>query len=69
MNIFAPKEKTEEKRLPIGKEEVRRASELLRKYRAGKANLEKKIVENEEWYKLRHWECMRSHSDVEPTSG
>lgn len=69
MNIFAQKEKTEEKRLPIGKEEVRRASELLRKYRAGKANLEKKIVENEEWYKLRHWECMRSHSDVEPTSG
>ena len=45
MNIFAQKEKTEEKRLPIGKEEVRRASELLRKYRAGKANLEKKQLD------------------------
>lgn len=29
------------------------------------------MVDNEQWYKLRHWECMRGHgkSDVEPTSG
>ena len=69
MNIFNKKEEPNEKRLPIGKEEVRHAAEILAKYRAGKRNLEKKIIENEEWYKLRHWACMRSSSDVEPTSG
>lgn len=58
-----------EKKAPIGKEEVRRAATILDKYRAGKRHLEMKIVENEQWYKLRHWACMRKSSDVEPSSG
>ena len=41
---------------PIGREELRGAMETLRRYRAGKANLERRIVENEEFWKLRHWE-------------
>ena len=41
---------------PIGREELRGALETLRRYRAGKANLERRIVENEEFWKLRHWE-------------
>ncbi len=41
---------------PIGREEVRGALETLRRYRAGKANLERRIIENEEFWKLRHWE-------------
>ena len=54
---------------PIGKEEVLRASQILQKYKAGKANLERRIVENEQWYKLRHWECMRtSAGNIEPAS-
>ncbi len=54
----------------IGKEEVQKANLTLQKYKQGKANLEKKIVENEQWYKLRHWECMRGKKqEVEPTSG
>ena len=54
----------------IGREEVLKASQILQKYKEGKANLEKRIVENEQWYKLRHWECMRKSSkqEVEPTS-
>ena len=54
----------------IGKEEIQRAQLTLQKYKEGKANLEKRIVENEQWYKLRHWECMRKSStqEVEPTS-
>lgn len=56
---------------PIGKEAVEKATKTLQKYKEGKANLEKRIVDNEQWYKLRHWECMRkkSSSEVQPSSG
>lgn len=60
----------------IGKEEIQKAQLTLQRYKEGKANLEQRIVENEQWYKLRHWECMRSgknsentKSQVEPASG
>lgn len=59
----------------IGREEVQEASQILQKYKQGKANLERRIVENEQWYKLRHWEYLRrdskgqnSSSQVEPVS-
>ena len=53
----------------IDREQVLEASRILQKYKQGKANLETRIVENERWYKLRHWECMRQEkTDVEPTS-
>ena len=39
----------------IGAEEVRKASEILRKYKQGKARLEQKIIANEEFWKLRQW--------------
>ena len=54
----------------IGKEQIQEANTTLHKYKEGKANLEKRIVDNEQWYKLRHWECMRSGdtSNVKPTS-
>lgn len=56
--------------LPIGKEEIAEAHETLLKYRQGKANLEARLVENQQWYKLRQWECMRKSTkdQVEPTS-
>ena len=53
----------------IGKEQVKEAYQTLLKYKEGKANLERKIIENEQWYKLRHWECMRDpKKDIQPTS-
>ena len=56
---------------PIGPDRLRRARQDLNRYREGKANLERRVIENEQWYRLRHWECIRrSHgSQVEPTSG
>lgn len=54
----------------IGKEQVQKARTILNKYKEGKANLEQKIVENEQWYKQRHWEQMRDpKKDIQPTSG
>lgn len=51
-------------------ETIRKAIQTLQEYKKSKANLEKKIIENEQWYKLRHWECMRGKdvSEVQPTS-
>ena len=55
----------------IGREEIQKAQLTLNKYKEGKSNLERRIVENEQWYKLRHWECMRKAEQlqVEPSSG
>ena len=53
----------------IGREQVQQANLTLQKYKEGKANLERRVVDNEQWYKLRHWECMRDKkNDVQPTS-
>ena len=43
----------------VGKDEIRRAAQILKDYRDGKSNLERRIVEDELWYELRHWEIMR----------
>lgn len=57
----------------IGKEQIQNARQTLQKYKEGKANLEQKIIESEQWYKLRNWECMRKQAQqddqVEPVSG
>lgn len=46
-------------RQPIGKEEIARAIETLTRYKQGKANLEARVVEDELWWELRHWEAIR----------
>lgn len=53
----------------IGKEEIAKATSILQEYKRGKANLERKVIENELWWKLRHWEIIRKEKeDTEPTS-
>ena len=42
----------------IGKEEVAKAIDILTRYKQGKANLETRIVEDELWWELRHWEAI-----------
>ena len=57
----------------VGREQVQKARLTLQKYKEGKANLEQKVIQNEQWYKLRNWECMRKQKEqpdqVEPVSG
>lgn len=59
----------------IGAEQVRQAAEVLRKYRLGKQNLDRRIIDNEQFWKLRHWEEMEkggeggNPQDVRPASG
>jgi hypothetical protein len=45
--------------LAIGREEVRAAAHTLQKYRAAKRKLEARIEENEQWFRMRHWEQLR----------
>ncbi len=54
----------------IGENEIRVALETFRKYHNGKSALDKRIISNERWYKLRHWEQIRDKksNDVEPVS-
>ena len=49
-----------EKQKAIGKAEIARAIETLNRYKQGKANLERRIVEDELWWELRHWEVIRN---------
>ena len=55
----------------IGTEQLREASQVLQKYKAGKKNLEERVIANEQWYKLRHWDYIRSgkQKKTEPASG
>lgn len=53
----------------IGREQVQKANLTLNRYKEGKANLEQKIVDNEQWYKQRHWEQMRDEKkEIQPSS-
>lgn len=56
----------------IGVEQIRKATQILQKYKNGKQNLENKIVNNEKWYRQRHWDFMVEEStagDPKPASG
>jgi hypothetical protein len=44
-------------------EDIQKAATLLTEYKNGKANLEKRIVEDELWWELRHWEVLRKDKD------
>lgn len=46
-------------RQAIGKEELAGAIDTLTRYKRGKENLESRVVEDELWWELRHWEAIR----------
>ena len=53
----------------IGQKEVSIAVEILMEYKRGKTTLENRIVEEERWWKLRHWESMgKDNNRPKPTS-
>ena len=43
-------------KLPIGPEEVAEAAQILQRYKAGKAALDKRLVDNELWFRMGHWQ-------------
>ena len=59
----------------IGAEELRKANMILKRYKEGKTRLEQQIIDNEQFWKLRHWEQMEKQGeggnsgDPQPASG
>lgn len=57
---------------PIGKVEIDEAFKICRDYKSAKSLLEQRIVENEQWWRLRHWEAVGKvrgkENDPEPAS-
>lgn len=66
----AEKKKRQAQEKPkIDSKVVTQASEILRKYKDGKARLEQKIIANEEFWKLRQWNYIsKAESDFEPAT-
>lgn len=40
----------------IEQSKVREGESILQEYKNGKTALEKRVIANEQWYKMRHWE-------------
>lgn len=57
------KNKTEQASAVITAREIREAARILEKYKGGKASLEQRIVENEMWFRLRHWDRSRQNEN------
>lgn len=52
----------------IGEEQIKKAQERFEKYKAGKTNLDEKIIANEQYWKLRNWEGGDTKEEVKPTA-
>jgi len=61
MNNEAVFQPSAQQALPIGPEQVARAADLLQKYRQSKAGLDRRIVDNELWFKMAHWKQYKNH--------
>ena len=63
--IFSGKETSRKRK--IGESEIELACEVLRDYKEAKASLENRIVEDEQWWKLRHWDTFQKEDKKEGT--
>lgn len=49
----------------ITKEMLQKATRTLHKYRAGKASVERRIIDAQQWWKLHNWEQIEAQQDVQ----
>ncbi|MBQ3021947.1 MAG: hypothetical protein IJD91_01290 [Clostridia bacterium] len=52
------------KKKPIGENEIKEAYSVLQKYKRGKANLEKRIIEEELYWKRRQWDYSKDGEGI-----
>ena len=58
--------------LPIGEAEVAAAQQTLQRYKAGKAALDRRLVDNELWFRMGHWKNYQNSmmpGKAQPSSG
>ena len=46
--------------MPVGAAEVAAATQTLQRYKAGKAALDRRLVDNELWFRMGHWKNTRT---------
>lgn len=59
------------KDVKLDKKAIKKAVETLKKYKDGKQKFEERIKEEDQWWKLRHWDIIRDENSTdrpEPTS-
>lgn len=54
--------------MPVNERRILKATETLKKYKEGKSKLEQKVVQNEQFWKLRHWEACRKEGCTPATA-
>ena len=62
----------ENEALPVGEAQVAEAMQTLQRYKAGKAALDKRIVDNELWLRMGHWKNYQNPmmpGKAQPSSG
>ena len=65
-------EDTRAEALPIGAAEAAAALQTLQRYKAGKAALDKRLIDNELWFRMGHWKNYRDPlmpGKAQPSSG
>ena len=65
-------EDTRAEALPIGAAETAAALQTLQRYKAGKAALDKRLIDNELWFRMGHWKNYRDPlmpGKAQPSSG
>jgi len=69
---LSKKPEAQQRQSTQSKDNIRKAIETLKKYKAGKEFLESEIIQNEQWYKMRHWDIIRGRNrkegEPEPTT-
>lgn len=60
--------KQEKAQMAMTSARIRDARALLLRYQQGKRLLERRLVENERYWRLQHWDCMDRQKPEEPTS-
>ncbi|MBQ9228766.1 MAG: hypothetical protein IJ168_08055 [Eubacterium sp.] len=68
--IGEPKPREKRHLSVIGEAEIRKAMETLKAYKDHKSKLDQRVIDNEEWWKLRHWSRLNKsqYFSTEPTS-
>ena len=44
---------------PVGKDQIRQAMHDLREYMTGKSRLDQRLIENDKWWRQRHWDVIK----------
>ena len=70
MGVLSPEMEQAHTEPVIGPEQLRKAMEILNKYKSGKASVDSRVVRAEQWWKLKHWDYLNAANinDQKPAS-